>query len=108
MLGLHFHQFGKARDHRRARGLDRQGRGLRDFGCERNGGGAKLVLRDEQVGAPPAEGLLGFDASTSDDRAGSAAAAAFVDAVEASRFVGTNGVLILGGHRFMPTSKRSV
>src|SRR5207244_12746631 len=30
-----------------------------------------------------------------------AAAAAFVDAVEASRFVGSNGVQILGGHGFM-------
>ncbi len=50
MCGLRLHQFGKARAHRCARSLHRQGRGLRDFGCERNGRGAKLLLRDEQVG----------------------------------------------------------
>ena len=55
MFGLHLHQLGKARAHRRARGLHRQGRGFRDLGCERNGGGAKRVLRDEQVGESPAE-----------------------------------------------------
>jgi len=50
-------------------------------------------------------GLLIEDAAcavdTADDRAIGAAAAAFVDAVEASRFDGQNGVQILGGHGFM-------
>lgn len=50
-------------------------------------------------------GLLIEDAAAAIDagegRAVSAAAAAFVDAVEASRFVGPNGVQILGGHGFM-------
>jgi alkylation response protein AidB-like acyl-CoA dehydrogenase len=50
-------------------------------------------------------GLLVEDAAravdTADDRAVGASAAAFVDAVEASRFVGSNGVQILGGHGFM-------
>ena len=50
-------------------------------------------------------GLLIEDAARAiddaEDRAISAAAAAFVDAVEASRFVGQNGVQILGGHGFM-------
>jgi len=50
-------------------------------------------------------GLLIEDAARAvdgaDDRAVGAAAAAFVDAVEASRFVGCNGVQILGGHGFM-------
>ena len=50
-------------------------------------------------------GLLIEDAARAvdagDDRAAGAAAAAFVEAVEASRFVGPNGVQILGGHGFM-------
>lgn len=50
-------------------------------------------------------GLLIEDAAVAIDagegRAVSAAAAAFVDAVEASRFIGPNGVQILGGHGFM-------
>jgi alkylation response protein AidB-like acyl-CoA dehydrogenase len=50
-------------------------------------------------------GLLIEDAAraidAADARAVSAAAEAFVDAVEASRFVGSNGVQILGGHGFM-------
>ena len=50
-------------------------------------------------------GLLIDDAARAvdagEDRAAATAAAAFVDAVEASRFVGSNGVQILGGHGFM-------
>ncbi|GKQ55085.1 acyl-CoA dehydrogenase [Bradyrhizobium sp. Ce-3] len=50
-------------------------------------------------------GLLIEDAARAIDagegRAIGAAAAAFVDAVEASRFIGPNGVQILGGHGFM-------
>ena len=50
-------------------------------------------------------GLLIEDAAVAIDagegRAIDAAAAAFVDAIEASRFVGPNGVQILGGHGFM-------
>jgi len=50
-------------------------------------------------------GLLIEDAAMAIDagegRAVGAAAAAFVDAIEASRFVGPNGVQILGGHGFM-------
>lgn len=50
-------------------------------------------------------GLLIEDAARAvdavDDHAAGAAAAAFADVVEASRFVGSNGVQILGGHGFM-------
>jgi alkylation response protein AidB-like acyl-CoA dehydrogenase len=50
-------------------------------------------------------GLLIEDAAAAIDagesRAAGAAAAAFVDAIEASRFIGPNGVQILGGHGFM-------
>jgi len=50
-------------------------------------------------------GLLIEDAARAldmaDEHAVGAAAAAFVDAIEASRFVGPNGVQILGGHGFM-------
>jgi alkylation response protein AidB-like acyl-CoA dehydrogenase len=53
----------------------------------------------ERVGLLIEDAARAVDAG--DDRAAGAAAAAFVDAVEASRFVGTNGVQILGGHGFM-------
>jgi alkylation response protein AidB-like acyl-CoA dehydrogenase len=53
----------------------------------------------ERVGLLIEDAARAVDAA--DDRAIGAAAAAFVDAVEASRFVGSNGVQILGGHGFM-------
>jgi len=53
----------------------------------------------ERVGLLIEDAARAVDAG--DDRAVSASAAAFIDAVEASRFVGSNSVQILGGHGFM-------
>jgi len=53
----------------------------------------------ERVGLLLEDAARAVDAG--DDRAVGAAAAAFIDAVEVSRFVGPNGVQILGGHGFM-------
>jgi len=58
-----------------------------------------MYVAVERVGLLIEDAARAFDAA--DDRAVGAAAAAFVDAVEASRFVGSNGVQILGGHGFM-------
>ena len=58
-----------------------------------------LHIAVERVGLLIEDAARAIDAG--DDRAAGAAAAAFVDAVEASRFVGPNGVQILGGHGFM-------
>jgi alkylation response protein AidB-like acyl-CoA dehydrogenase len=53
----------------------------------------------ERVGLLIEDAARAVDAA--DDWAIGAAAAAFADAVEVSRFVGSNGVQILGGHGFM-------
>ena len=58
-----------------------------------------MYVAVERVGLLIEDAARAIDAA--DDRAVGAAAAAFVDAVEASRFVGSNGVQILGGHGFM-------
>jgi alkylation response protein AidB-like acyl-CoA dehydrogenase len=58
-----------------------------------------MYVAVERVGLLIEDAARAVDAA--DDRAVGAAAAAFVDAVEASRFVGSNGVQILGGHGFM-------
>jgi alkylation response protein AidB-like acyl-CoA dehydrogenase len=57
-----------------------------------------MYVAIERVGLLIEDAARAVDAG--DDRAAGAAAAAFVDAVEASRFVGPNGVQILGGHGF--------
>lgn len=58
-----------------------------------------MYVAVERVGLLLEDAARAVDAG--DDRAAGAAAAAFVDAIEASRFVGPNGVQILGGHGFM-------
>jgi hypothetical protein len=58
-----------------------------------------MYVAVERVGLLIEDAARAIDAA--DDRAAGAAAAAFVDAVEASCFVGPNGVQILGGHGFM-------
>jgi len=56
-------------------------------------------IADTSLSSHFEDAAMAIDAG--EGRAVGAAAAAFVDAIEASRFVGPNGVQILGGHGFM-------
>ncbi|MCA1399652.1 acyl-CoA dehydrogenase [Bradyrhizobium sp. BRP56] len=58
-----------------------------------------MYVAVERLGLLIEDAAMAIDAG--EGRAVGAAAAAFVDAIEASRFVGPNGVQILGGHGFM-------
>ncbi|QOZ14732.1 acyl-CoA dehydrogenase [Bradyrhizobium sp. CCBAU 21365] len=58
-----------------------------------------MYVAVERLGLLIEDAALAIDAG--EGRAFGAAAAVFVDAIEASRFVGPNGVQILGGHGFM-------